>query len=155
MVKQKSRIIGKMLPYLVCHRPGFEGGLSGLWAPAFCPDPGGLAMSGYPLYYSLACQTRAAGAHHWLLWEVDDSGMAPHGLWVARGEAAPMCQSLSPEVPEPQGGRHFLAGQSSGAVSSSCRISLHVLHACLGTWPGCASVSCQARSRRTGVCTPA
>lgn len=110
--------------------PWFEGGLSWLWAPAFCPDPGGLAMSGDPLCYSLARQPRAAGAHHWLLWEVDESGMAPHGPWVARGEAALMCRSLSPEGPEPQGGR-----QSSGAVSSSCRISLRVLHACLEHGP--------------------
>lgn len=43
--------------------------------------------------------------------EVEESGMAPQGPWVARGEAALLCQSLSPEVPEPRGVRHFLARQ--------------------------------------------
>lgn len=145
-----------LLPYLVKHCTGFEGGLClGCGLSAFCPDPGWLAVSGDPLHFSLALQSRAAGTYHWLLWEVDESGMTPRGPWVARGETALMCQSLSPEVPEPQGVRHFLARQSLGAVSSSCCISLSVLHACLRTGPGCASVSCQAHSRRTGVCTPA
>lgn len=61
----------------------------------------GLAVSGDPLCYSLAL--RAAGGRHWLPREVDKSGMAPQGPWVARGEAALGCQSLSPEVPEPRG----------------------------------------------------
>lgn len=72
---------------------------------------------------SVSLGPRTAGAHHWLLWEVDEAGVAPQGPWVARGEAALMCQSLSPEVPEPRGVRHFLARQSFGAVGSSCRAS--------------------------------
>lgn len=53
--------------------------------------------------------------------------MTPGSPWVARGEAALRCQSLSPEVPEPRGVRHFLARQSFGAVSSSCHISPSLL----------------------------
>lgn len=83
------------------------------------------------LCYSFALRSRAAGARHWLLQEVDESGMAPQGPWVARGEAALMCQSLSPEVPEPRGVRHFLARQSFGAVGSSCHISLSLLRPAL------------------------
>lgn len=53
--------------------------------PAFCPGPGGLPVSVDPLCYSLALRSRAAGARHWLLQEVDESGMTPRGPWVARG----------------------------------------------------------------------
>lgn len=57
--------------------------------------------------------------------------MTPWSPWVARGEAALRCQSLSPEVPQPRGVRHFLARQSFGAVSSSCRISPSLLRPAL------------------------
>lgn len=57
--------------------------------------------------------------------EVEESGMAPQGPWVARGEAALLCQSLSPEVPEPRGVRHFLAKQELW----SCRQQLQNLPA--------------------------
>lgn len=65
-----------------------------------------------------------------------------HGRWInlewlhkAPGwpeeEAALGCQSLSPEVPEPRGARHFLARQSFGTVGSSCHISLRLLRPAL------------------------
>lgn len=103
-----------LLPYLVTLRPGFEGGLWVLWTPGLLSRP----RQADPLCYSFALRSRAAGARHWLLREVDESGMAPQGPWVARGEAALMCQSLSPEVPEP---RETLLGQ---AELWSCRQQL-------------------------------
>lgn len=69
----------------------------------FCSEPAELALSRRCVCHTCTPWFWAVGVHWWSAAWVGTSGMVPQAPWVATVVDALMCQSLSPELPEPQG----------------------------------------------------